>query len=300
MRYVIVGNSAAAAGCVEGIRSLDQAGEIAILSSEPYHIYSRPLISYLLLGKTDEERMRYRPADYYEVNGCRFLPGVTAQAVDPVKKEVATADGQRLPYDKLLLATGSKPFVPPMAGLETAPRRFSFLSLDDAKALRAALTPASRVLILGGGLIGLKCAEGISGQVASITVVDLAPQILPSILDQEAAAIVRAHVEGQGVSFRLGRSVQSFAGDQALLTDGESLTFDILVLAVGVRPNTDLAAAAGCQVERGLLIDGQGRTSVADIYGAGDCCQGWDITTDSSRVLALLPNAYAQGEAAGI
>ena len=118
MRYVIIGNSAAAIGGVEGIRRVDAASPIALISAEPHHTYSRPLISYLLWGKTDEERMLYRPRDYYEKMGVTPLLGCTATEIDPAKQIVRLADGRDVPYDKLLVATGSRPFVPPMAGLD--------------------------------------------------------------------------------------------------------------------------------------------------------------------------------------
>ena len=133
MRYVIIGNSAAAIGGVEGIRRVDAASPIALISAEPHHTYSRPLISYLLWGKTDEERMLYRPRDYYEKMGVTPLLGCTATTIDPAKQIVRLADGRDVPYDKLLVATGSRPFVPPMAGLDQVEKKFSFLTLDDAR-----------------------------------------------------------------------------------------------------------------------------------------------------------------------
>ena len=298
--YVLIGNSAAAVGCIEGIRQIDPEGAVTVVSREPYHTYSRPLISYLLCGKTDEQRMKYRPDDFYEKNNAAFLPGRTAEAVDPQAKTVALDDGTILPYDKLLIAAGSTPFVPPIDGVESVKNRFSFMSLDDAHALEKAAAPESRVLVLGAGLIGLKCAEGLAKRVGSLTVVDLADRILPNVLDAEAARLVQKHLEAHGISFRLSDSVQSFAPGAALLKSGETLSFDILVTAVGVRPNTALAVQAGCEVNRGIVTDDGCRTSVPDIYAAGDCTESLDITTGARRVLALLPNAYMQGECAGV
>ena len=114
MKYVIIGNSAAAIGAVEGIRQIDAASPIVLISKEPHHTYSRPLISYLLWGKTDERRMKYRPDDFYEVNHVQALLGRAAASIDAKTRAVILEDGERIPYDKLLLATGSTPFVPPM------------------------------------------------------------------------------------------------------------------------------------------------------------------------------------------
>ncbi len=300
MNYVIIGNSAAAVCCIEGIRSIDREGGITVVSDEPYHVYARPLISYLLYGKTDEERMKYRPDDFYEKNRVRTILGVRAEKVDYGHKTVLLAGGESVPFDRLLFATGSRPFVPPMEGLDTVEKKFSFMTLDDAKALAGAITRESRVLIIGAGLIGLKCAEGIRDRVGSIDVVDLAGRILPSILDEEGSAMVQKYIESQGIRFLLGDSVAKFGPNSALLKSGKRLPFDVLVVAVGVRPNTQLAADIGCRVGRGIAIDGRSATSLPDVYAAGDCCECFDIAGGCERILAILPNAYLQGETAGI
>ena len=300
MRYVIIGNSAAAVGAVEGIRQVDAEGVLTVVAQEPHFTYSRPLISYLLQGRTDEQRMRYRPAGFYERMGCEARLGQTVTALQPEAHTLTLSTGETLPYDRLLVAAGSRPFVPPLPGLDAAPDAQPFWSLDDARALARKLTPASRVLILGAGLIGLKCAEGISGRCASITVVDLASHILPSILDEQAAGLVQHHLEQRGLSFRLGDAVSALSPQAATLQSGQTLPFDQLVLAVGVRPNTSLVEAAGGPVARGIVTDDACRTTLPDVYAAGDCAECLDCVTGNRRVLALLPNAYAQGRCAGI
>lgn len=299
MKYVIIGNSAAAVGCIEGIREKDKKGSITVVSNEIHHTYSRPLISYLLYGKTDEERMKYRPDSFYEDNGVTTMLGRTAVKINPDKKTVELDDGTALSYDKLLVATGSKPFIPPMEGLDTVEKSFTFMTLDDAKALDAALTKDSRVLIVGAGLIGLKCAEGIFDKIGHLTVIDLADRILPSILDEKGSELVQKFLEDKGIEFRLGTSAASFDGNKAVLTNGDEIEFDVLVVAVGVRPNTELVSEAGGSVDRGIVTDKYSRTTITDVYAAGDCAKSHDISTGTDRILALLPNAYMQGVAAG-
>lgn len=299
MQYVIIGNSTAAIGCVEGIRSVDAEGSIVLLSRENHHTYGRPLISYLLCGRTDEERMKYRPDGFYSDNHVEFHPGVAVTAIDPERKCVVCETGEVFPYDRLLAATGSDPIVPPVPGLAEVKNRFTFMSLDDAHALQAALTPEARVLIVGAGLIGLKCMEGVFGKCASITLVDRAPQILPSILDAAAARRVQRYLEAKGISFILGDSATAFETDSAVLESGKRVDFDILVMAVGVRPNTALVKSIGGACERGLLVDDQLQTSIPDVFAAGDCVQSDDISSGANRVLAILPNAYRQGYVAG-
>lgn len=300
MHYVIIGNSTAAIGCIEGIRSVDENGPITVISDEPYPAYSRPLISYLLYGSTTEEKMRTRPADFYETQKVKTMLGKKAVHVDSQHKTVTLDSGESISFDKLLIATGSRPFIPPMEGLEHVEKKFTFLKLDDAKALQENLRPESRVLIVGAGLIGLKCAEGIRDRVGSITVVDLADRILPSILDPTGSKMIQQHIEKHGISFLLGDSVAKFEKNRAHLKSGKTVDFDLLVIAVGVRPNTQLAAEAGCQVGKGIVIDEHSATSIPDIYAAGDCCECRDITSGQRRILAILPNAYLQGETAGV
>lgn len=300
MNYVIIGNSAAAVGCVEGIRQVDKEGKITLIASEPHHTYSRPLISYLLYGKTDEERMKYRPDSFYDDNKVETYLGKSVVKIDKDNKKVILDDNTEIAYDKLLVATGSRPFVPPMDGLDTVEKKFSFMKLDDAHALGKAISKDTNVLIIGAGLIGLKCAEGICDRVKHITVVDLAERILPSILDTEGSALVQKHIEEKGIEFILGDSVANFAGNKATLKSGKVLDFDVLVVAVGVRPNVELVKEIGGNVGRGIVTDEKCRTSIEDIYAAGDCTESYDITTGQMRILALLPNAYMQGETAGI
>ncbi len=301
MKYVIIGNSAGAVGCVEGIRQVDKDGEITIISNEPYHTYSRPLISYLLYGKTDEQRMKYRPDSFYEDNGVKTYLGKEAVSIDKDNKKVILNDGTEICYDKLLVATGSRPFVPPMDGLDKVENKFTFMTLDDAKALEKAINKDSNVLVIGAGLIGLKCVEGICDRVKHITVMDLAERILPSILDKDGSELVRKHIEKKGVEFILGDSVAQFtSANTAVSKNGLELSFDVLVVAVGVRPNVELVKDIGGEVGRGIVTDERCRTSIPDIYAAGDCTESMDITADQMRILALLPNAYMQGETAGI
>ncbi|MEL7603364.1 MAG: FAD-dependent oxidoreductase, partial [Bacillota bacterium] len=255
---------------------------------------------YLLQGKTDRERMRYRPEGFYAENGCKTLFGKTAVRLDPNKKRVDLDDGTAVPYDRLLVATGSSPFLPPMEGIEKVKKRFSFMSLDDAEALEDALFPEARVLVVGAGLIGLKCAEGICVRVDGITVVDLAPRILSSILDEKGALLVQEHLERQGLAFRLGTSVRRFTENAAELASGEMLEFDLLVTAVGVRPNVALVKDAGGETDRGIIVDEQMTTTLPDIYAAGDCVESVDLSCGTRRVLAILPNAYTGGYAAGL
>ena len=299
MKYVIIGNSAAGIGAVEGIRQIDRDGEITIITNEPHHTYSRPLIPYLLLGKVTEEKMKYREDSFYVDNNCTLLRNITVTEVNTKTKRVILADGSQIPYDKLLAATGSSAFIPLFDGLDTVENKYTFMCLDDARKLDSALGRHKRVLIIGAGLIGLKCAEGILARVAQVTVLDLAARILPSILDEDGAKLMQSHLESKGIEIKLSDSIKRFARNTAILNSGEKLNFDLLVLAVGVRPNTGLLNGIA-DIEQGIVINEKSATSAPDIYAAGDCTQTLDISSGQNKIMALLPNAYLQGECAGI
>jgi NAD(P)H-nitrite reductase large subunit len=299
MRYVIIGNSAAGIGAVEGIRHIDKKGEITIITNEPHHTYSRPLISYLLLGKVTREGMKYRGDNFYKDNNCTLLANMAVTKIDAANKSVVLQDGKKLPYDKLLVATGSSPFVPAFEGLDAVIDKCTFMSLDDADRLDSMLKKDKRVLIIGAGLIGLKCAEGILERVKHITVLDLAPRILSSILDDGGAKLVQKHMESKGIEFKLSANVKSFKNNKAFLDNGDEIDFEILVLAVGVRPNTSLLNGIA-KIDRGIIVNEKSETAVPGIYAAGDCTQALDVSSQQSKVMALLPNAYMQGECAGI
>ncbi len=301
MNYVIIGNSTAAVGCIEGIRKVDTKGKITVISDEPHHTYGRPLISYMLLGKTDEEHMKYRPDDFYEKNSVTTILNTRVVAIDKDKKSVKLNSGKSVKYDKLLVATGSRPFIPPMEGLDKVEKSFNFMTLNDAKALNEAIDSNSKVLVIGAGLIGLKCVEGIVDKVKSVQVVDLANRILPSILDEKGSALVQKFLEDKkNIRFTLNDSVSKFTENTAILKSGKTIDFDVLVVAVGVRPNTELVSEIGGEVQRGILVNTKSETSIPDIYAAGDCTVSHNIATDEDQIIAILPNAYLQGEAAGI
>ena len=299
MKYVIIGNSAAGIGAVEGIRQLDKQVDITIITDEAHHTYSRPLISYLLYGKVNEEQMKYRNDDFYTENNCSLLTNATVTEINDKEKYVGLKDNRHIPYDKLLVATGSSAFVPPIDGLETVQSIHTFMCLDDARKLNEVLDKNKHVLIIGAGLIGLKCAEGIFEKVAKISVVDMAPRVLSSILDEGGSQLVQEHLESKGINFKLSNNVKRFNGNTAIMNNGDEISFDILVLAVGVRPNTGLLQEIA-EIDKGIIINEKSETSTENIYAAGDCTQTLDISSGQRKIMALLPNAYIQGECAGV
>ena len=299
MKYVIIGNGPAAVSCIDGIRSVDRDGAITVISKEAHPAYFRPLISYYLEGRSKAENIYCRPEDFYDKNGCQVVTGEVT-AIDKDSKTVALKSGEAVPYDKLCVCTGSSPFVPPMKGLESVDKKFTFLTIDDSFAIEKAIDENSRVLIIGAGLIGLKCAEGLRDRVQSVTVCDLAPRVLSSILDDECAAVVQKHLEENGIAFSLGNTADCFDGNTAHMKDGSGIVFDVLVLALGVRPNIGFFKDAGGECGRAIIVDNSMKTSIDDIYAAGDCVEQYDISFGDRRIMALLPNANLGGRTAGV
>lgn len=299
MEYVIIGNGTAAIACIEGIREEDKSGGIALISPENRNCYCRPLISYKLLGKISEDKMDYRPRDFYKKNGVKTYLGSTVTSIDSVSKTITLDGGERIEYNKLLVATGSRPFVPPVKGLEKV-KYHTFMSYNDMEELEAELAADKRVLVIGAGLIGLKCVEGVLHRVRSVTVVDMADRVLPSVLDSDGAEIIQNQLEALGVKFILNDSAAEAEEGAVTLKSGIRVEFDILVMAVGVRPNTELLKNCGGEVNRGIVVNAKCETSIDGIYAAGDCSEGYDMSVDCKRILAIMPNAYFQGKCAGI
>lgn len=302
-KYLIIGSSAASIGAIKGIRLADKDGSIAVIGDEEGKAYGRPLISYYLQGHTTEDKMAYMDEGFYVRNNTELYSGVKAEKIDAEKKTVKTDKAGTIGYEKLLIATGSTPFVPPTEGLTGQSNVHTFMRFSDAAAIEKQLREDSRVVIVGGGLIGLKAAEGIYEHTKSVTVVELAPRVLSTVLDEEGSAIMRERLEKAGIRFELGKTVKTVNGENTVssvtLTDGTELPLDLLILAIGVRPNTALARDAGIVIDRGIVVDCSMLTSQEDVYAAGDVAQGYDDSSEQSRILALWVNATRQGFTAG-
>ena len=299
-RYVIVGGSIAGVSCAEGIRSRDGEGEITLVTAEPVSNYGRPLISYYLEGKTDLRRMSWRGEDFYERNRVNIRHATAAEKLDAAEKQLTLSTGEKLSYDEICLCTGSHPFSPRFEGLETVEHRFFFTTLADALALEETVTKESRVLIVGAGFIGLKCAEGLKDRAGSVTVCDLAAHAMNANLDGDASAILEKHLISNGLRLMLGNTVTRFEGQKAYMQSGETVDFDVLVIAIGVRPETTLFAEAGGDVGRGIKVNERQETSLPSVYAAGDCTESLDVSAGEPGVLAVLPNASMQGFCAGV
>ncbi|MDW7650052.1 MAG: FAD-dependent oxidoreductase [Bacillota bacterium] len=301
MKYVIIGNSAAAVGAVEGIRQRDKVNPITIISDEPHHTYSRPLISYLLSGKVTVGKMGYRPADFYRQNHVNVLFGEKAVGIDTKQQNVFLADNGSEAYDRLLIATGSRPGRLAIPGIDKK-NVYTLYTMDDALRLKQTARAGMKGVVLGAGLTAIKAAEALVMLGVDTTLV-VRSRILRNFLDDSAGSLLGRHLVQSGLRLAVGSEPAEIAGNEAaenvVLTDGRFLPCDFVVSAVGIEANTAVVAGSPVHVDQGILTDERMQTNVPRLYAAGDVAQGCDLLSGTQRIIPLLPVAYAQGETAG-
>lgn len=305
-KYLIIGNAAGGVGAVEGIRTADKAGTITVVSSEPYDAYSRPLIAEYLTGERDFDGMRYRPADFYKKNAVTTLFGVGVTRLDVKGHSAELTDGRKINWEKVLIATGGLPIMPKILGME-AKGVFTFITLDDAKKIKSYIAGHSMsAVVIGGGLIGMSVSESLKKNGVRVTVIELRDYILNTILDAEAGAFAAGAVKKAGVNILTGRTVTKInagsdgAVNGVVLDSGENIACEMVVFAIGVRPNTDVAAGTGIKINRGILVDRHMATNIADVFACGDAAEAYDFTSGEARLTPIWPNAYLGGRTAGL
>ncbi|MFH1647579.1 MAG: FAD-dependent oxidoreductase [Chloroflexota bacterium] len=281
---------------------------MTIVSDEPYHAYSRPLISEYLAGKCSVEKMAFRPADFYATNSIRAVLGDRAVSLDTDKHAAELESGTTIAWRKLLLATGGVPVVPPTRGLDL-PGVFTFTRLDDAMAIDRFLGGhrgrTVKVVVIGGGLIGVSATEALVERGVEVTVVEMKDRILNVILDEAASALASDSLGRAGVRMVTGHTVAGVtAGPEGrvsgvTLDDGQQMSCDLVILAIGVRPRTELAAGAGVKVSRGISVDRRMATSATGVFACGDVAEAYDFVYGENRLTPIWPNAYVGGRVAG-
>ena len=304
MNYVIVGNSVAAIGAIRGIRNHDQQGNITVISRERHTAYGRPLISYLLGGIITEKRMPYLPEDFYEQNRVNLLLNSEVVAVDDAAKLVKLNGGETLPFDKLLIATGGDPFIPPIVGLADKEKIFTFTTWDDAAKLKGLAPDIERVVVIGGGLIGLKAAEGLHLLGKRVTIVELADRILSAAFDRPAGRIVAKKMKANGIDVITEDTVVRIEGEGSGITgvtlkSGDFIPCDTVIVAIGVRPAAGFLKGGRIEVNRGILVDDRMETTAQGIFAAGDVAEAKDFFSGQKNPMPIWPDAYIQGDIAG-
>ncbi len=286
MKHVIIGNGPTGLVAAETLRRLQPDAEIALIGDEKEPPYSRMAIPYFLQGNIAEAGTHLRKThDHYAKQRIHLIEGRVAK-VDPKAKQIEFASGDRLPYDKLLIATGSRPIMPPVPGIDL-PNVHTCWTLEDARAIAAKAKPGSRVLQLGAGFIGCIIMEALAARGVTLTVVEMGDRMVPRMMTPTAGAMIKKWVEGKGVAVHCNTAITAVAQkDGALavkLGTGGELTADLVICAAGVRPNIEFLAGSGISMERGIRVDNAMRTSVADIYAAGDVTEAPGFHTGQAR-----------------
>ncbi|MCX6020357.1 MAG: nitrite reductase large subunit NirB [Chloroflexi bacterium] len=265
-RLVVIGNGMAGARLVEEVlaRGGGDQFDITMFGEEPYGNYNRILLSSVLAGGHDHQDIFINPLAWYQENDIKLHAGVRAGWIDRLSKAVYAPGGVVEPYDKLVIATGSHPFVPPMEGLRTGtgafrPGVFVFRTLDDCEAIIQYAQGARRVAVIGGGLLGLEAARGLLNLGLEVHVVHLAAFLMENQLDAPAAALLRQLMEGTGAKFYTEKATKAILGDERVtglsFRDGSTLDCDMVVISTGIVPNVDLARTAGLNVQRAITVN---------------------------------------------
>ena len=301
-RVVIVGAGQAGGRAAEALRAAGYTGEIVLFGEERHEPYERPRLSKsLLLGEEPAAAASLHPRDWYAAHGVALRTRARVEAIAPKSRAVITADGQRVEYSKLLLCTGSR--VRPLSGAPDGLAGVHYLrTLDDSERLAAQLAPGRRLVVIGGGFIGLEVASSALKRGAAVTVVERQPTLLDRVLPAEIAARVASLHAAQGVSLRTGVPVARIKGNGAVksvqLADGTELGADLVVIGVGVIPNTELAETAGAASSDGLVVDEHCRTTLEHVYAAGDVTNHYNPILERRVRLESWQNAQNQAIAA--
>ena len=301
MKHVIIGNGPTGLVAAETLRRLLPDAEIALIGDEAEPPYSRMAIPYFLIGKIADSGTHLRKShDHYAKERIHLIEGRVVK-VNAKGKQVEFASGERLPYDRLLIATGSQPIRPKVAGMDL-PNVHTCWTIEDARAIAAKAKPGSRVLQLGAGFIGCIIMEAMAARGVKLTVVEMGDRMVPRMMTAKAGAMIKTWVEKKGVAVHVNAAITEIVQkDGALavkLSTGGELAADLVICAAGVRPNIEFLQGSGIAMERGIRVDAGMRTSVADIYAAGDVTEAADFHTGKPELNAIQPNAVDQARIA--
>jgi nitrite reductase (NADH) large subunit len=275
-RLVVVGNGMAGVGCVEQILKHAAKFEITIFGEETHVNYNRILLSSVLAGEKAADDIVLNSLEWYRQNDIQLRLGVRVSGIDVNAKTVTGDDGSVTPFDKLLLATGSNPLIPPMEGVKKE-GVYVFRNLDDTRALLDRATKGVKAVVIGGGLLGLEAARGLQVQGCEVTVVHLMDTLMERQVDFAGGGYLKTKMECLGVKVLLERNTAAILGNEKVegvaFKDGSSIGAEMVVIAAGIRPNADLARKAGLQVNRAVVVNDFMETSHPDVFAVGECVE---------------------------
>lgn len=302
-KYLIVGSSHAGLSALDAIRLQDKEGSITLVTQESCLPYSPTILPYVLSGQARPEKVFLRDQQSLDDLSVVFKPGTKVMALDARERQVTLQSGEKIEYEKLLLATGAAPKRPPVQGLEAVPHHV-LRTLEDALTLRSKIRKERTAVVLGAGLIGLHAAENLAKGGMKVVVMEALSQVLPGYFDEEASQMIFRAFSDNGVKILLNEKASRVKGTDEettlSLASGGSLSAGLLVVATGVQPRVEILKGSGVEVDQGILVDERMRTNVSGIWAAGDVAQARGFFESSKILNATLPNAVEQGRIAGM
>lgn len=298
-KYLIVGSSHAGLEALHAIRAHDPDGSLVMATRDPHLPYSPTILPYVVSGRSAPAKVRLRDEAYFEQMNATYAHSAELTKLDAKNKRAVFADGREWTYQKLLLATGAAPAIPPVKGLDKV--QFHVLrTLDDALGLRKAMGSAKKAVVLGGGLIGTHGAENLAEAGLKVTMIEAQGQVLPGYFDKDGAGIIEKAFTQHGIDLVLGHSAAEVKPGVLVLDDGREFPFDLLLVGTGVRPSTGFLKDSGVSINRGILVDEAMRTDAPDVWAAGDCAEASLFQGDGKGISGILPMAVEQGRIAGM
>ena len=292
-QLAVIGNGMAGVFCVEQILKHNHNFDITIFGDETHVNYNRILLSSVLAGEKDVDDIVLNDIDWYRQNAIQARLGLRIDKIDLAAKTIHSAQGCTTPFDKLLIATGSSPFLPPISGIDKQ-GVFVFRTLDDAKHLLALSGEGVKAVVIGGGLLGLEAARGLQLQGCDVTVLHLGTHLMDRQLDFTGGQFLKRKLESLGITVRCNASSKDFTGgthvDGVTLADGTQLPANLVVVAAGIKPNSAIAKMAGLDVNRGILVNEFLETSHPDVYAVGEC------TEFQGQLFGLVAPLFEQGK----
>ncbi len=303
MQYVIVGAGPAGVTAAETLRQIDPDGQVVLIGNEADPPYGRMAIPYFLIGKVGQEGTYLRKGEnHYENLGITYLQG-EVEKVSPEKSSITLKGGEEVPYDKLLVATGSHAIKPPVDGLDL-PGVHHCWTLEDGRNIAALTGKGKDVVLMGAGFIGCIIMEALAQSGANLTVVEAEDRMVPRMMDQTAGNLIKKWCEKQNVNVKTSARVSLVIEDGGKLKvnidTGDVIAADLVVVATGVRSNVAFLDGSGVETDLGIKVDNHLKSSVDNIYAAGDVAQGPDFSTGGWDVHAIQPTAVEHGRIAAL
>ncbi|MBB3104158.1 NAD(P)/FAD-dependent oxidoreductase [Azomonas macrocytogenes] len=301
MKIVIIGNGPAAIAAAETIRGQDRSCEIVMLSRESVPFYSPCPLAEYVEGSVPKDHLFLRDPAFYSRSGIDIRYGRPVIRIEPQTRQVWLAGNEAVAYDQLLIASGSKAFVPPIPGLATAKGVFELKTLDDAEGILERIKTARRAVVIGSGFIGLEAVQALIRQGLDVTLLEAQAQVLPAMLDREMAAIVQQRLTAHGVQVHTGcgaeRILENENGVRAVMAGGCEIPCELVICAAGVRADLSILEGSGIASNRGILVNDHMQTNVDGVFAAGDIIERPDVP-EKYRVLPIWPNAVSTGRIA--